>query len=205
MKHILKLTLGTAVAFALASPALQAQTPKKGGILSYAVVAEPPTYDCHATTTFATLHPVRPHYSGLLKITGDVNTKLDIKGDLAESFEVSKDGLTYTFKLRRNVKFHDGTPFTAADIKASYERIIRPPEGIVSVRMALHADISSIETPDDYTAIFKLKAPNASMLNNFASPFNCIYSAKKLKQDQTYPEKEPMRSEERRVGKECRL
>ncbi len=189
-----KLRIGLAALLGLAvfQTAAEAQTPKKGGILNFAVVAEPPTYDCHATVTFATLHPVRPHYSGLLKVSGDVNKKLEIIGDLAESYEASKDGLTYTFKLRRNVKFHDGTPFTSADIKASYERIISPTDGIVSVRKALHADIASIDTPDDFTVIFKLKTPNASMLNNFASPFNCVYSAKKLKEDPKYPEKAPM-------------
>ena len=192
MKNAAKLVLGLSLACILATQPLQAQTPKKGGILNFAVVAEPPTNDCHATTTFATLHPVRPHYSGLLKIVGDVNTKVEIKGDLAESYEASKDGLSYTFKLRRNVKFHNGTPFTSADIKATYERIVNPPAGIVSARKALHEDIVAIGTPDDYTVVFKLKTPNASMLNNFASPFNCVYSAAKLKEDPKYPEKEPM-------------
>ncbi len=101
MKTGNRLALTLVLSFGAASPAALAQTPKKGGILSFAIVAEPPTYDCHATTTFATLHPVRPHYSGLLKFTGDVNKKLEVKGDLAESFEAAKDGLTYTFKLRR--------------------------------------------------------------------------------------------------------
>jgi len=169
-----------------------AQAPKKGGILNYAVVAEPPTYDCHATVTFATLHPVRPHYNGLMKVVGDVNKKLEIVGDLAESYVLSKDGLTYTFKLKKNAKFHDGTAFTSADIKASYERIIKPPEGVVSVRKALHLDIAAIETPDAHTVVFKLKAANGSMINNFASPFNCIYSAAALAKDPKYPEKEPM-------------
>jgi peptide/nickel transport system substrate-binding protein len=188
------LSAGTAVLLAVGmlAPAAYAQAPKKGGILSFAVVAEPPTYDCHATTTFATLHPVRPHYSGLLKFGGDVNSRIEAKGDLAESYEVSKDGLTYTFKLVRNAKFHDGSAFTSADVKASYDRIINPPAGVLSARKALHEDIASIETPDAYTAIFKLKTPNASMLNNFASPFNCIYSAAKLNDDPKYPEKAPM-------------
>lgn len=192
MKTGNRLALTLVLSFGLASPAALAQTPKKGGILSFAIVAEPPTYDCHATTTFATLHPVRPHYSGLLKFTGDVNQKLEVKGDLAESFEAAKDGLTYTFKLRRQVKFHDGTPFTSADIKATYERIIKPPEGVISARKALHEDIIAIDAPDDHTVVFRLKSPNASMVNNFASPFNCVYSAKKLKEDPKYPEKEPM-------------
>ena len=192
MKVLLRLSVASLTLLGLASAAAQAQTPKRGGVLNFAVVAEPPTYDCHATTTFATLHPVRPHYSGLLKVAGDVNAKLELKGDLAESFDVSKDGLTYTFKLHRNVKFHDGSPFTSADIKATYERIINPPAGVVSARKALHEDIVAIETPDPYTAVIKLKSPNASMLNNFASPFNCVYSAAKLKEDPKYPEKEPM-------------
>ena len=61
---------------------------------------------------------------------------------------MSPDGLTYTFKLHQNVKFHDGTPLTSADVKASYERIIRPTGGVISVRKAYYADFGAIETPD---------------------------------------------------------
>jgi peptide/nickel transport system substrate-binding protein len=79
-----------------------AQAPKKGGILNFAVVAEPPNYDCHANTSFAFVHPVAPHYSTLLKFDGPAYPK--IIGDLAKSWTVSADGLSYTFKLneRRN-------------------------------------------------------------------------------------------------------
>ncbi len=174
----------------LASPVV-AQTPKKGGILNFAVVAEPPTTDCHATTTFAMVHPVAPQYSTLLQFTGPHDNQ-KIEGDLAESWEVSKDGLTYTFKLRRGVKFHDGSDFTAEDIKATYERIKDPVEGVISARKAQHQDIASIETPDPYTVVFKLSQVNMSMLLHFASPFNCVYSAKKLKQNPKYPETEVM-------------
>jgi peptide/nickel transport system substrate-binding protein len=115
-------------------------------------------------------------------------------GDLAKSWTISPDGLVYTFKLHEGVKFHDGSPLTSADVKASYERIANPPEGVLSIRRARYEDITSIETPDDTTVIFHLKAPNVSMLSNFASPFNCIYSAAKLKQNPRYPEKEVMGS-----------
>jgi peptide/nickel transport system substrate-binding protein len=173
-----------------ASGSAVAQAAKRGGILNFAVVAEPPTYDCHATVTFATLHPVRPHYSGLLKVAGNVNTKLDIVGDLARSWQMSEDGLTYTFKLHPNAKFHDGTAMTSADVKASYQRIVDPPQGVLSARKALHLDIAAIETPDAETVVFRLRAPNGSMINNFASPFNCIYSARKLAENPKYPETE---------------
>lgn len=165
-----------------------ADTPKKGGILNFAVVAEPPGLDCHAVSTFAFAHPARPHYSTLLKWEGDVE-KQKIGGDLASSWEVSKDGLAYTFKLYPNIKFHDGSPMTSEDVKASYERIINPPPGVISSRRALFQPIKEIETPDATTVVFKLKSPNASMLTNFASPWNCIYSAAKLKEDPTFPEK----------------
>jgi peptide/nickel transport system substrate-binding protein len=89
-----------------------AESPKRGGTLSFAVVAEPPNYDCHANTSFAFVHPVAPHYSTLLKFDGD--NYPTVIGDLAKSWTVSPDGLTYTFK------FHDGSPLTSADVKASY-------------------------------------------------------------------------------------
>jgi len=163
------------------------QTPKKGGILNFAVVAEPPSYDCHGTSTFGLAHPVFPHYSTLIRYTGDWNS-MKIEGDLAESWTVSPDGLTFTFKLHKGVTFHDGSPMTSADVKASYERIKDPPAGIVSLRRALYEDISAIETPDAETVIFKIRSPNASMLDGFASPWNCIYSATRLKADPRYPE-----------------
>jgi len=165
----------------------EAQTPKKGGTLRFAVSAEPPNYDCHANSSFAFIHPVRPHYSTLLKF--DAKNYPKIVGDLATSWDVSKDGLTYSFKLRDNVKFHDGSPFTSADVKASYDRIVNPPQGVVSLRRAAYSDIKAIETPDAHSVVFKLSAPNASMLANFASPWDCIYSAAKLKQDPKWPEK----------------
>jgi peptide/nickel transport system substrate-binding protein len=190
-----RLSIGIAVA-AIAAGAIvtmpaYAQTPKKGGILNFAVVAEPPNLDCHAVTTFAFLHPASPHYSTLLKYAGG-NENLRIVGDLAQTHDVSEDGLTYTFKLRQGVKFHDGSPLGSADVKATYERIVDPPQGVVSARKALFTDIGSIETPNDHTVVFKMKAPNSSALINFASPFNCIYSAAKLKQNPRYPETEVM-------------
>ena len=189
MKRYLALLLGAA-AFAVVAGATGADTPKRGGVLKFAVGAEPPNYDCHAQTSFAFIHPVRPHYNTLLKF--DTEKYPAIKGDLAESWTVSKDGLTYAFKLRKGVKFHDGSAFSSADIKATYERLRNPPKGVVSIRQASYADIASIETPDPLTVVFKLKKPNAAMLPNFASPWDCVYSAAKLKQDPKFPERNIM-------------
>jgi peptide/nickel transport system substrate-binding protein len=167
-----------------------AETPVRGGILNFAVVAEPPNYDCHSNTTFGHTHPIAPHYSMLLKFHG--KSYPDVTGDLAESWSSTPDGLTYTFKLHKNVKFHDGSPLTSADVKASYERIMRPPQGVVSSRQSYYADFGPIETPDEHTVVFKLKTPVAGVLSLLASPFNCIYSAAKLAQNPKYPETEIM-------------
>jgi peptide/nickel transport system substrate-binding protein len=173
-----------------ASGFAHAQTPKSGGLLKFAVSAEPPNYDCHANSSFAFIHPVRPHYNTLLKF--DTAKYPAIKGDLAESWTVAKDGLTYSFKLRKGVKFHDGTIFTSEDVKATYDRIRKPPAGVLSLRDATYADISSIDTPDPNTVVFKLSKPNASMLSNFASPWDCIYSAARLAKDPKFPERNIM-------------
>src|SRR5262245_64254017 len=130
MKSHLALLLG-AVALAASALATGADTPKPGGLLKFAVGAEPPNYDCHAQTSFAFIHPVRPHYNTLLEF--DTAKYPAIKGDLAESWTISKDGLTYTFKLRKGVKFHDGSTFSSQDIKATYERLR---DGARSVRQA---------------------------------------------------------------------
>src|SRR5690606_5186909 len=108
------------------------------------------------------------------------------------SWSAAPDGLSYTFKLHKGVKFHDGSTMTSADVKASYERIIRPQEGIVSARRSYYSDFGDIETPDDLTVIFKMKAQVAGVLQLLASPFNCIYSAAKLKENPRYPEREIM-------------
>lgn len=180
------------IAAAFIAPSALAQTPKKGGTLSFAVVASPPGYDCHAEITFGAFHVLSPHYSLLLKIDSPKYPK--VTGDLAESWSSAPDGSSYTFKLHKGVKFHDGSPLTSADVKASYERIIRPPTGVVSVRQSYYSDFGDIETPDAHTVVFKMKTPVAGVLELLASPFNCIFSAAKLKEGGGYPAKVVMGS-----------
>jgi peptide/nickel transport system substrate-binding protein len=159
--------------------------PRHGGILEFAVDAEPPNYDCHANFSFAFIHSVIPHYSTLLKLSAADYPK--VEGDLAESWTVSPDHLTYTFRLRPDIRFHDGSKLTSADVAASYQRIIHPPPGVFSARQAEYGAISAIDVPNPSTVVFHLQWPEAVMLANFASPWNCIYSADKLKADPLFP------------------
>src|ERR1043166_2698123 len=111
-----------AAAFAIGGTNLDAyaQQPKRGGTLNFAISAETPHYDCHGSDTYAALHFGAPFYSTLLRF--NLPKFPDVEGDLAESWTVAPDLLTYTFKLHRGVKFHDGTPLTSADVKATYDR-----------------------------------------------------------------------------------
>ena len=174
------------------APAAEKEKPRQGGELVFAVGGTPPSFDGHRETTFAMLHPVAPHYSTLLRF--DPQNYPKIIGDVAESWNVSKDGLTYTFKIRRGIKFHDGSQLTSKDVKATYEKIIFPPEGVASARQASYAAVEKIDTPDVFTVVFQLKQPSASFLANLASPWNFIYKADILAKDPRWYEKNVMGS-----------
>jgi peptide/nickel transport system substrate-binding protein len=179
------------VAAPAASPAAAAskpgEQPRSGGELSFVVGAEPPSFDAHREITFAMVHPTAPHYSLLVKF--DPQRYPEIVGDVAESWEASPDRLAYTFKLRDGVKFHDGSACTSRDVKASYDKILNPPEGVISARRAQYSAIDSVEAPDPRTVAFRLKYPSAGILTLLASPFNYIYSADKLQADPRWYEK----------------
>ncbi len=177
--------LAAIAALAFASGNAEAQTPKRGGELVFAISAEAPHYDPHASDTYATLHFAGPFYSTLLRFNLDKFPELE--GDLAKSWTAAPDLLTYTFKLQEGVKFADGTPFTSADVKATYDRLRNPPQGVVSTRKATFSDIDTIETPDPTTVVFKMKNVNAAMMEHFASPWNVIYAAKDLAADPAAP------------------
>jgi len=172
---------------------IEAASPEKaqhGGTLIYAVGAEPPSYDGHRESTYAVIHTISPHYNLLLKF--DQNNYPKIIGDLAESWKISEDYKIYTFKIHKGVKFHDGSLLTSRDIRATYEKIIFPPPGVISIRKAFYSVVDKIETPDDYTVVFRLKRPSASFLGSLASPWNYIYKADILAKDPRWYEKNIM-------------
>ncbi|HXZ35765.1 MAG TPA: ABC transporter substrate-binding protein, partial [Thermodesulfobacteriota bacterium] len=168
------------------------EKPRYGGTLTYAIGAAPPSFDAHRESTYAVIHPIAPHYSLLVKF--DQKNYPKVVGDLAESWTVSADSKTYTFKIHNGVKFHDGSLLTSKDIKASYDRIVFPPTGIVSARKAFYDVVEKIEAPDDHTVVFRLKRPSASFMISLASPWNWIYKADILAKDPRWYEKNVMGS-----------
>src|SRR5499433_2662871 len=170
------------------------ERPRYGGELVYVVPTEPASYDGHREGTFALIHPLAPIYSTLLRFDPTDRTGTKVIGDLAESWTIAKDGRTYTFKIRRGVKFHDGSDLTSKDVKASYDKILNPPADVISYRKGQYTAIEAIEAPDPTTVVFRLKWPAASLITALASPFNWIYKADILAKDMHWYETHVMGS-----------
>ena len=166
------------------APVQAADTPRRGGVLLAVIGADPPSLDPHQESTFANIQLVAPLYNTLLQF--DPYSYPKIIGDLAAEWKISPDGLTYTFKIHPGIKFHDGSPLTAADVKATYDKIVFPPQGVRSVRQNAYTAIAQVEAPDATTLVFKLKFPSSSLLANLASPWNVIFPKKYLDQDPNY-------------------
>src|ERR1700741_4501138 len=115
----------------LAAPGQAQDKPRYGGELIFLVPSEPPSYDGHREGTFGVVHPLAPHYNTLLRIDPFDRTGTRPVPDLAESWTISPDGLVYTLKLRQGVRFHDGGLLTSRDVKATYDKIIFPPSGVI--------------------------------------------------------------------------
>ena len=189
---LLACALGVVVLMAPGPFALAQEQPRSGGELIMAVPSEPPSYDGHREETFGLIHPIAPFYSLLLRV--DPNDYTQVVGDVAERWTAADDKLSYTFTLRKGVTFHDGSPVTAKDVKASYDKIIFPPAGVVSDRQGQYTVVEAVEAPDDSTVRFRLKWPSASFLLSLASPWNFIYKADMLAKDMHWYEQNIMGS-----------
>jgi peptide/nickel transport system substrate-binding protein len=181
-KLAVSLAVGAGVALGAgvtATSTATAATPKSGGVLNFVVGSKIPSYDGHKETTFGMVHPIRPFYSLLIRVNPDnPSSPTDFVCDVCEGDvpKPTEGGTKYTFKIRSGVKFHNGAPLTAADVKATYDKIIFPPEGIPSARKAFFKAVESVTAPDANTVVFKLKFPTGSFIPAVATPFNFIYS-----------------------------
>ena len=171
-------------ASAAAGTGATAAQPKTGGRLAILLSNDPSTFDMHTQTSINTNYPGCPVYNQLVQLDPAIgNEKPDgIKPDLAEKWEIAPDGMTYTFSLVKNAKFHDGTPFTSEDAKASLERNQNPPKGVTAVRKLQFAAVKSFETPDPATLVIKLSRPvsRLSFLPILGQGFMSIYSKKDI-------------------------
>jgi len=103
--------------------------------------------------------------------------------DLAKSWAISEDGLTYTFYLRDGVKFHDGAPLTAEDVVASFNHIIFPPAGVLSPRQGLFDAVKEVVAMGPLTVEFRLTEPRSFLLRGLAAGFNVIMRKQTLEEN----------------------
>ena len=158
--------------------------PKRGGVMRYGILNRPPHFDVHQSGTVGNIGTQGCMFDNLIRRDPRDSGKT-IVPDLAHSWEIAKDGKTYTFHLRQGVQFHDGTDFTSADIKATFDRIWKPPAGVSIPRTPLFTAVSEINARDKYTVEFKLAAPRSVnfMMSAFASGWNVIFSKKTLEEN----------------------
>ncbi len=168
------------------------ESPKYGGTLTYVIPADaPPSFDAHRETTYATIHSAAPFYSVLIRVNpNNPSSPTDFVCDLCTAMpEPTDNGKTYTFKIRQGVKFHDGSPLTAADVAASWRHIINPPEGVLSPRQSHYVMVDTVEAPDPTTVVFHLKFATNAFLPALADPYSWIYQKRKLDEDPHWYEK----------------
>jgi peptide/nickel transport system substrate-binding protein len=197
IKGFLAASLGAVLTVAGISAATAAETPKRGGILTYMIPADaPPSFDGHRETTYATVHATAPFYSVLIRVDpDDPSSTTDFVCDLCtEMPKPTDDGKTYTFKIRQGVKWHDGSPLTAADVATSWRYVIHPPEGVTSARESYFVMVDKVEAPDASTVVFRLKFASNAFLPALADPFAYIYKKDILEKDPHWYEKNVMGS-----------
>jgi peptide/nickel transport system substrate-binding protein len=182
--------------------------PKTGGILRYGIGTLAPHFDVHQSATVNNIGSQGCMFDNLIRRDPRDGGQTIIP-DLAHSWEIAKDGKTYAFLLRKGVEFHDGAELTADDVKATFDRIARPPRGISIPRSVLFKAVGEIVARDRYTIEFRLSEPRPInfMMSALASGWNVILRKQTLEEHnydlrkvEVYPGTGPFKSVRRAQG-----
>ncbi|MFP3953628.1 MAG: ABC transporter substrate-binding protein [Candidatus Acetothermia bacterium] len=137
---------------------LAAEEPKYGGELIAGISADPVGFDPHKTSAYSSFEVLENVYNTLVTVGDDLTPQPAI----AKSWEVSEDGLTWTFHIREGIKFHNGRTLVAGDIEYSLERIMDPDTGSGAAWRL--ATVENISAPDDDTVVIALQNPYPGLL-----------------------------------------
>jgi peptide/nickel transport system substrate-binding protein len=172
-----------AAALVTVAPA-EAQTPRSGGHLNIMLREDlAQGFAIHETSTISVSFPSLPCFNNLIffdqhKRTESVDT---LVGELAEKWSWQDNYRNLVFFLRKDVKWHDGKPFTSKDVKFTFDMVRGAPEAQAKLRINPRKDwysnVEAIEAPDPHTVVFRLKRPQPSLLMMFASGYTPIYAA----------------------------
>ena len=161
-----------------------AQTPQSGGHLNVMLREDlPQGFAVHETSTISTSFPSMPCFNNLvvfdqLKRTESLET---LVGELAEKWSWQDNYRNLVFFLRKDVKWHDGKPFTSKDVKFTFDILREAPDAPAKLRINprkdWYANVEAVEAADPHTVVFRLKRPQPSLLMMFASGYTPIYAA----------------------------
>ncbi len=160
-----------ALTIAAAAPAFAEEPPTNGGAITFALSPEPP----FVLTSINTTLQMGIVGSKIMEPLMALGVDLEMRPVLATSWEISPDGLTYTFHLREGVTWHDGEPFTSADVQFTIMDVLKKlhPRG-----RSAFAKVTAVETPDEHTAILKLSEPAPPLLVALASGYEAPMTPK---------------------------
>jgi peptide/nickel transport system substrate-binding protein len=161
-----------------------AQTPRSGGVLNLMQREDLATgFSIHETATIATVWPASPCFNNLVyfdpfKRAESADT---VVPELAEKWSWQDGYRNLVFFLRRNVKWHDGQPFTSRDVKYTFDMVREAPDATAKLRVNprkdWYANVEAVEAPDPYTVVFHLKRAQPSLLLMLASGQSPVYPA----------------------------
>lgn len=141
-------------------------SPQTGGTITIGLSQEPDTLDIQKSAMSVADEIANRLGNTLLTVDPKTN---ELAPGLAESYQVSQDGKTITFKIRKGVTFHDGTPLTANSFKETFDRMLNPKTGAMLVSFL--AGVKSVSAPDDQTLTIQLEQPSAPLLQNLTTGF----------------------------------
>jgi peptide/nickel transport system substrate-binding protein len=170
MRRSSVLSIGVMLLLAMGGGILGAgaqEKPRPGGILAWFDYGDPGRLDVHAESPLVVQQATAGIWSGVIQWDPDDPTK--IAPDLAEKWTVSPDGKTYTFQLRKRVRWHDGQAFNSADVKASFDRLLSPDFKSPKCGASLKPIVAGVEVVDASTVQFKLKFATPVFLPSLAS------------------------------------
>jgi peptide/nickel transport system substrate-binding protein len=178
-RSLLRRLVGTVILAGAMLPIGSAWAQKQGGILRIAHRDSPASMSIHEEGTISVVLPMMGVFNNLVMFDpkSRQNSLEGIVPDLATKWTWSEDGKKLTFALREGVKWHDGKPFTAADVKCTWELLAgTAPENFkVNFRKGWYANVESVAVNGDHEAVFNLKTPQPALLALLASGFTPVY------------------------------